>query len=85
VPCLPADGVDLATMAAVPVVYGTAELALRHRAQLKPGRLPRLLWWQAGKLPPARGLWWWHAATCQGAVVLSLAAVSIALQAVRHM
>lgn len=29
-------------MAAVPVVYGTAELALRHRAQLKPGALALL-------------------------------------------
>lgn len=29
--------VDLATAAAVPVVYGTADVALRHRAQLQPG------------------------------------------------
>mmetsp|Transcript_6068 Transcript_6068/g.16162 ORF Transcript_6068/g.16162 Transcript_6068/m.16162 type:complete len:359 (+) Transcript_6068:103-1179(+) len=32
------QGVDLTTSAAVPVVYGTADLALRHRAGLKQGQ-----------------------------------------------
>lgn len=32
------DELDLATAAAVPIVYGTADLALRHRGQLKQGQ-----------------------------------------------
>uniref|UniRef100_A0A7S0S512 Enoyl reductase (ER) domain-containing protein n=1 Tax=Chlamydomonas leiostraca TaxID=1034604 RepID=A0A7S0S512_9CHLO len=32
------DGVDLAVAAAVPVTYGTADLALRHRANTQPGQ-----------------------------------------------
>lgn len=35
-------GVDLATSAALPVVYGTADLALRHRAGLRQG--VRMAW-----------------------------------------
>ena len=36
----PAEGVDREAAAAIPIVYGTADVALRHRAQLAPGEGP---------------------------------------------
>ena len=32
------QGVDLEDASAIPVVYGTADLAVRHRAQLREGK-----------------------------------------------
>lgn len=32
------EGVDVSTASAIPIVYGTADVALRHRAQLKAGK-----------------------------------------------
>ncbi|GIL79795.1 hypothetical protein Vretimale_12388 [Volvox reticuliferus] len=37
------DGVPLQDAAAIPIVYGTADLALRHRAQLKAGQTVLIL------------------------------------------
>ncbi|GFH25612.1 PKS_ER domain-containing protein, partial [Haematococcus lacustris] len=33
-----AEGVDLVTAAAVPITYGTADVALRHRANVQKGQ-----------------------------------------------
>lgn len=51
--CPGTEGVELEAAAAVPVVYGTADLALRHRAKLSQGmaqlskRTALMLWQRA--------------------------------------